>query len=328
MFGNIFNTYTNHDFPEDWEHENGQYENICMTCGQHFIGHKRRILCRECTFASSYSQPKYHTFIHDINELKFFYDNILPPLEKTDVYFISLSARNKYLSDEEKETLDLGRTEMFAKTIIRKRDWNRFLRTIRKFECHVEGYTTRNKSPIPSKCIVMYININPSNTLQAIANFKKVLSEYEVEIASIALNDRSNNNNIAERLNKIDNSLYTAYQQSRGNKTWIDIDCDINKVFKPHESNIIKEKMKELGLKTYWWIDTKSGYHLLIKRDELHFDPRELTTIIYERYYRYMTNLNLDYGKTEIIINKNAMLPLPGTYAGGHPVKVLNKESM
>ncbi len=213
MFGDIFNyQYSPRDFTEDFEHENGNYENICMTCGQHFIGHKQRILCRECTTASSYSQPKYHTFIHDIDELKFFYDNILPPLDKTDVYFISLSARNKYLTDEEKETLDLGRTEMFAKTIIRKREWDRFLRTIRKFECHVEGYTTKNGSPIPSKCIVMYININPSNTLQAIAGFKKVLSEYEVEIASIALNDRSNINNIAERLNKIDNSLYTAYQ--------------------------------------------------------------------------------------------------------------------
>ncbi len=86
--------------------------------------------------------------------------------------------------------------------------------------------------------------------------------------------------------------------------------------------------MTDLGLKTYYWIDTKSGYHLLIKRDELHFDPRELITQIYAQYYSCMSELNLDYGKTEIIINKNAMLPLPGVYQGGYPVRVLNKENI
>lgn len=38
--------------PQDWEedrsHESGNYVNECCHCGQHFIGHKRRVSCRMC----------------------------------------------------------------------------------------------------------------------------------------------------------------------------------------------------------------------------------------------------------------------------------------
>ena len=36
------------DWPEDFSHENGNYQNICCECGKYFAGHKRRIVCRRC----------------------------------------------------------------------------------------------------------------------------------------------------------------------------------------------------------------------------------------------------------------------------------------
>lgn len=36
------------DWPEDAAHENGNYECRCSKCGVHFIGHKRRTICRLC----------------------------------------------------------------------------------------------------------------------------------------------------------------------------------------------------------------------------------------------------------------------------------------
>jgi hypothetical protein len=40
-----------HDYPEDWEHENGMYESICIKqeCKQHFIGGKYRFICKACS---------------------------------------------------------------------------------------------------------------------------------------------------------------------------------------------------------------------------------------------------------------------------------------
>ena len=36
------------DWPQDFEHENGNYCCRCCVCGQEFTGHKRRVQCREC----------------------------------------------------------------------------------------------------------------------------------------------------------------------------------------------------------------------------------------------------------------------------------------
>lgn len=36
------------DWPEDFPSENCNYQNICCECGQVFIGHKRRVVCKVC----------------------------------------------------------------------------------------------------------------------------------------------------------------------------------------------------------------------------------------------------------------------------------------
>ena len=40
------------DWNEDFEHENGNYFNKCCHCKCDFIGHKRRVICKECYSAS------------------------------------------------------------------------------------------------------------------------------------------------------------------------------------------------------------------------------------------------------------------------------------
>lgn len=37
------------DWTEDAAHENGRYWCTCSTCGQRFVGHKRRVVCRTCS---------------------------------------------------------------------------------------------------------------------------------------------------------------------------------------------------------------------------------------------------------------------------------------
>ena len=262
--------------------------------------------------------------IGDLEELKWFYDNVLPPLAPLEVYFLSLSARNKYLTEEERKILELGRTEMFAKTIVRERTWERFVRTIRKLECSEEGYTTKNNSPIPSKCMVCYLNINPSNTIKALYEFQKVYNEYMMELAEVAVKKRDSEN-IMNRLNKIDNNMLTAYQQATGTRHYIDIDFDINKVCKLHEWTTISDLLKSWGITKYYWIDTKSGYHLLISKDQIKRDPNKMAQTFEGIYLDQCRLANIDPGKYEIIKNDNGMIPLPGCYQADHIVRVLNK---
>jgi hypothetical protein len=45
-------------WPEDFEHENGNYCCKCCQCGKMFTGHKRRVVCRVCaTKAKVQSKP-------------------------------------------------------------------------------------------------------------------------------------------------------------------------------------------------------------------------------------------------------------------------------
>lgn len=94
-------------------------------------------------------------FIYDENELKKFFDLYVPDSLPNEVYFISLSARNKYLTPEEKEELGLGKTEMMERRIIREKNWNKFIRSIRKFETNERAITSKNGFCIPKKCMTI-----------------------------------------------------------------------------------------------------------------------------------------------------------------------------
>lgn len=37
-------------WPEDYSDENGQYIQTCLNCNRQFMGHKRRVVCRECVY--------------------------------------------------------------------------------------------------------------------------------------------------------------------------------------------------------------------------------------------------------------------------------------
>jgi hypothetical protein len=41
------------DWIEDASHENGHYQNLCMSCGSLFLAHKRRPFCRDCSTPNS-----------------------------------------------------------------------------------------------------------------------------------------------------------------------------------------------------------------------------------------------------------------------------------
>ena len=41
------------DWTEDFGHENGNYECVCLACNRTFYGHKRRTVCRQCVAATA-----------------------------------------------------------------------------------------------------------------------------------------------------------------------------------------------------------------------------------------------------------------------------------
>jgi Zn finger protein HypA/HybF involved in hydrogenase expression len=44
-----------HDWPEDFHLENGNYTGHCLVCKAEFIGRKRRVYCKKCTTEEIYA---------------------------------------------------------------------------------------------------------------------------------------------------------------------------------------------------------------------------------------------------------------------------------
>ena len=59
MAGNFFYMNINKDWIEDPSLENGKYLNQCLSCRELFIGHKRRVYCKECNNMNPQTIPDY-----------------------------------------------------------------------------------------------------------------------------------------------------------------------------------------------------------------------------------------------------------------------------
>jgi len=248
--------------------------------------------------------------IYDANHLKEFI-NILPDLGDLDVYFVSLSCRNKYLTEEERAIYELGRTEMFGQQIARSKD--KLYRNIRRYESHPEAYTTKNGSVIPNKAMVCYLNIDTSSSLKAYKEFSGKINENMIELAHKAMLGQSIKET-AKYLNKLDKTLMDCYQRAAETKKFIDIDFDIPKDKFGIVQGFLNE-MKSHGV-TCYVIDTHGGWHVLIDREFLKFNYNksvEAANIIAKEI--------LGDAKFEIVVNNNRMVPVPGTLQAGHPVK-------
>lgn len=258
-----------------------------------------------------------YPIVHDELQLRFFYDWILPDLLPTEAYFLSLSCRNKYLTDEEREHYSVGRTEMFKRTVVHERDWLTFYRTVKQFEVSREGYTGRTGVPLPDKALVCYININPTDTVAVYEELSAKLAKIGAEGTRLTYSGKSQDS-LTSSLLHLDSMVRTLYQQNMKRKVWMDIDFDVPQEYPWAE---FSKTLDTMGLPTHYWIATRSGYHLLIYRDELKFDPSKICQAARDLYKERLGPMQVG---EEIVVNKNAMVPLPGTYQAGYPVVILN----
>ncbi len=244
-----------------------------------------------------------YKFIYNEDELKRFF-SILSPLKPDEAYFVSLSARNKYLTDEERKTIDLGRTEMFARKLIKDYSYEAFIRTLRTYEVNDGGFTSRSNIPLPEKCIVLYANINPVSGTKALKEFYEKTTQLLFDLAT--------DKEASKRLASLDTELMNCYQRAKGTRTLLDIDFDIPEI------DLVKDVCSDLKSHNviYHIIKTKSGFHVLVQRDTLKYNYTEVVKKANEEAIK-------KYGHAEVVVNSNEMIPIPGTIQAGHQVCII-----
>lgn len=238
--------------------------------------------------------------------------SILPDLKNDEVYFLSLSARNKYLTKEEREYYSLGQTEMFGRTIARSKE-QLIDYSIKKLEATLAYKTTRNHLPIPEKCLVAYMNINPSSMIKAYYQFQNEMNRQMSEIMQALQKGKQPNYSF---INIQDRELMNCIQKSPSNKYFIDIDCDTK------EEGTIKfliDRLKDKQI-TFHTIETQGGFHFLLEKSSIP-EKYNLNDLLIQAQTRLMDVKWSTEKAIEIAINSNAMVPIPGIMQAGFLVK-------
>jgi len=261
-------------------------------------------------------ESRHYQFIYDCGEIEWFYKYAVPRIEEDRVLFWSLSARNKLLSDEERKTYKLGRSEMMKKTVIRKNGFSFFIESLRSAECHKDGMLTNARVPYPQKCLRLYWNLNPTSVRKVIFEQQRLINEYNEEMIAAALK-RSDAaiESAFHKMRRIFDATLSLYASASAERMWADFEIDIEKdelvkdeyyKFENLSRNFLTEK---IGRKNFLLVTSPGGLHFPVKKDALRFNPQEITDGI--------SRLAKDCGLSiiECIRNKNEMIALPGTYA-------------
>ncbi len=177
---------------------------------------------------------------------------------------------------------------------MKSNDFSDFLRVIRSMEVNYGGYTSRNDSVLPSKCMVVYCNINPSSG-------KKTLKEFYSKTQEFLFNGDQD-----FQFGHLDSVLMSCYQRNRGSRNLLDIDFDIPEEGESHVRDFCTELQTD-NVK-YHVIKTRSGFHVLLEKDTVHFNYPEMVEI-------FDTRACMEFGEdhVEVVVNKNEMVPVPGT---------------
>jgi len=233
---------------------------------------------------------------------------ILPDLIKDENYFLSLSARNKYLNTEERDFYQLGRTEMFGRLLARSKD--DYIIKMKDLAVKLQSRTTNNGKEVPSKAVVCYANINPTSMVKA---YEMFMDEMNKEILASFYAEQKKKEANYESIKFADRVFMNCCQKARSRRVYIDVDMDTK------DKDIFDSFSESLDTSIkHHIIETHGGYHFLIKCDTIP-----------DKFNLYMHVDKADYKAKrlaepkEVIINKNQMVPIPGTNQSDFLVKVI-----
>lgn len=240
-------------------------------------------------------------------------DEILVDTEPHEMYHLSFSARKKYLSEEDRQYYQLRRAEMFGmKTFSGPDD---FVATCEYMERSFPAYRTKNDRGMPPHATVLYLSLNPHDSVVA---YKKTMEEYNNLLVAMATSNKKNDQAF-EQFNRVDSTFRKHLANSRSRKIWLDVDFDLygRESLKSYVLEFAEE-LTDKGVRFYV-ISTRGGYHVLLDRSTIDYDfhstVRQLNSEV--------ESITSKYG--EVVVNKNGMVPCPGTYqAGGHFVRFVD----
>lgn len=230
---------------------------------------------------------QYYQITTDSTKLREFID-WLPDLEPHETFYLCLFARSKYVKDTHGlPHIRSDKAQLKRFTSNKERMYDK----IRQLSCPLGSYKQKD-IPVPQEALALYITINPRSFTKAnTASVRKLLD--------LALQPYNGFHPYQEVMSEIQKA------KSRSVFVSFDFDCD-------HDSYVkalwnLRNKINEEAVST---VATRGGFHLIVQ-------PAKVAEEFKKSWYNDIKEQLREYSSD----SENAgdiMLPVPGTYQGGH----------
>lgn len=230
---------------------------------------------------------------------------LMPELTGSEVYFLSLSARSKYLTDDEREKYKLTGAEMFSRQTAFDKPGLEY--ALVKMEAELGYKRTKSGQEFPAHALVVYVNVNPSSLPKAYGKFMSQMAKIQLEAFETAITGKEPD---FKGFHNMPRKILSAIQAAKSRRIWVDIDIDLGSA--KGDQQVLFEIKGIFDEEII--IQTRSGFHALVAKERAGN---------YSRVVKMINHRLSEFGG-ECQYNSNAMVPMPGTVQGGSLVKFID----
>lgn len=205
----------------------------------------------------------------------------LPELWEGEKYYCCLFARSKYC----KEIKHISSDKIQMKRFVSNKE--RLLNKIKQLECPIGSYTNKH-GEIPQEALALYITINPRNMVKATVNTMVKLA-HTIRDKNVSMNPHQ------EAMSEI--------QKAKSRTCYVDFDFDVPDAHS--QAHIVMQIGEYVNRDAVAFLQTRGGIHCLV-------DPNMVAEQFKKTFYNNIKSI------PGIDQCGDLMIPVPGTYQGGH----------
>lgn len=296
---------------------------------------------------------EYYNMVLNEDELRWFFEHIIEKPLAYESYMITLACRGKKLTDAERDYTKVGsRGEMMREELIRcrgglKQEWNFdiYRQAFYAYNCDKRSLLTTAGVPYPEHALVVYSVVNPTNEIDCIEDtFEHYNKERKNLTSAILRGSQPGIQDHLVKMPKVFEHMKSCHASHTSRRIWLDFDMDIKKEFRV--SDVFEKSYgalhmageKLFGRGNFAIIKTSGGYHTLVRKKCLTFNPNNFLKAVIDEAVSTGFSLS-DYVDEFVandsahkskdgnnVIKRSALIPTPGCRQyDSYPV-VINKE--